>query len=75
MINNNDFIVIPGTEIRLYENDIVELSSYPGHQFIIEQSEYQYKGQTIFGWHFRSLIDNLMLPIDVSTINKEIISY
>ena len=64
-MNDNNYIIIPGTDIRLYEDDIVELSSYPGHQFYVKQSEYQYKNQSIFGWHLESISNDLSLPIDI----------
>ena len=64
-MNDNNYIIIPGTDIRLYEDDIVELSSYPGYSFMVKQSDYQYKNLSIFGWHLESTTGDLSLPVDI----------
>ena len=51
----NDFIVIPGTGIRLYDGYIITLAAYPGDTFIVKHGYYHNAEDTeVFGWYFIS---------------------
>ena len=60
----NDFIVIPGTGIRLYDGYVVTLSDYPGDTFIVKHGYYHTADDTVvFGWHFISTLTSLSFPV------------
>lgn len=62
-----EFIVIPETDIRLYDSDIVKLSNRPKIKWIVHLGWYTYQGIQSFGWYLVSISDGEILP--VSTID------
>ena len=57
------FIVIPGTDIRLYDGDIVKISNKPRVKWIIHTGWYIYDDVQNFGWYFVSIKDGEILPV------------
>lgn len=58
-----EYIVVPGTNIRLYDNDIVRLTSNPNVKYIVHTGWYIYQGIQNFGWYACSLSNGSILPI------------
>lgn len=61
------FIVIPGTDIRLYDGDIVKISNKPRVKWIVHTGWYIYGDVQNYGWYFVSVKSGEILP--VSTID------
>lgn len=61
----NDFIIIPGTNIRLYDGDIIKISNKPRIKWIVHTGWYIYEGNQNFGWYFVSIKDGTILPASV----------
>lgn len=59
------FIVIPGTNIRLYDSDIIKISNYPHTLWVVHMGWYVYNGAQNFGWYVESLESGEILPIAV----------
>ncbi len=59
----NDFIVIPGTDIRIYDSDIVKLDNKPGIKWIVHYGWYIFQEAQSFGWHLVSIVDGAVLPL------------
>lgn len=60
-----EFIVIPGTDIRLYDSDIVKISGRPNIKWIVHLGWYIYQGTQNFGWYFVSIKDGEILPLSI----------
>ena len=60
-----EFIVIPGTDIRLYDGDIVKISNKPRVKWIVHAGWYIYNEVQNFGWYFVSIKDGSILPVSV----------
>ena len=60
-----EFIVIPGTDIRLYDSDIVKLSNRPRTKWVVHLGWYTYQGVQSFGWYFVSINKGEILPVSV----------
>lgn len=61
----NDFIIIPGTNIRLYDSDIVKISDKPRIKWVVHTGWYIYGGNQNFGWYFVSIKDGTILPASI----------
>lgn len=60
----NDFIVIPGTGIRLYDGYIITLTDYPGDTFIVKHGYYHNAEDIeVFGWYFISTVTSECLEV------------
>lgn len=60
----NDFIIIPGTGIRLYDGYIITLTDYPGDTFIVKHGYYHNAEDTeVFGWYFISTMTSESLEV------------
>jgi hypothetical protein len=59
------FIVIPGTDIRLYDGDIVKISNQPRIKWVVHTGWYIYNDVQNFGWYFVSIKDGSILPVSV----------
>ena len=66
------FIVIPGTDIRLYDSDIVKISDRPKDKWIVHTGWYIYDDVQNYGWYFVSIKNGEILP--VSTIDLTLCS-
>lgn len=62
-----NFIVIPGTDIRLYDGDIVKISNKPRVKWIVHLGWFIYQDAQSYGWYFVSIKNGEILP--VSTID------
>ena len=60
-----NYIVIPGTDIRLYDSDIVKISSKPKVKWIVHLGWYIYDDVQNFGWYFESIKDGEILPVSI----------
>ena len=61
----NDYLVIPGTNIRLYDSDIVKISGKPRIKWVVHTGWYIYEGNQNFGWYFVSIKDGTILPASI----------
>ena len=61
----NDYLVIPGTNIRLYDSDIVKISGKPRIKWVVHTGWYIYEGNQNFGWYFVSIKDGAILPASI----------
>lgn len=57
------FIVIPGTDIRLYDGDIVKISNKPRVKWIVHLGWYIYGDVQNYGWYFVSVKNGEILPV------------
>ena len=58
----SSYIVIPGTDVKLYNGDIVRISNRPRIKWIVHTGWYIYEGVQSFGWYFVSVSSNEILP-------------
>ena len=56
------YIVIPNTNIRLYEGDIVKISGRPRKKFIVHSGWYIYNEVQNYGWYFECTSNGEILP-------------
>lgn len=61
----SDYIVIPGTNIRLYDSDIVKISNRPRIKWVVHCGWYIYDEVQNFGWYFVSIKDGEILPASI----------
>ena len=61
----NNFLVIPGTDIRIYDSDIVKISNRPNIKWIVHAGWFIYENSQRFGWYFESIADGEILPVSV----------
>lgn len=61
----NDYLVIPRTNIRLYDSDIVKISGKPRIKWVVHTGWYIYEGNQNFGWYFVSIKDGTILPASI----------
>lgn len=54
---DKNYIIIPGTNIRLYDSDIVRISNYPKARWIVHNGWYIYQGHQNNGWYFESTVN------------------
>lgn len=59
---NKAYIVIPGTNIRLYDSDTVSISNKPKDKFIVHNGWYVYQGVQQYGWYLVSINTTEVLP-------------
>lgn len=57
------YIVIPGTDIRIYDNDIVKIDTRPGLKWITHYGWFFYQGGQSYDWYFVSIKDGEILPV------------
>ena len=62
---DNDYIVIPGTNIRLYESDIIKISNKPRVKWVVHMGWYIYQNVQNFGWYIESIKNGEILPVSV----------
>ena len=58
-----DYIVIPNTNIRLYEGDVVKLSNKPRTKWVVHAGWYIYANNQNFGWYFECIKNGEILPV------------
>lgn len=60
-----NYIVIPGTNIRLYDSDIVKISNKPRVKWIVHSGWFIYDNVQNFGWYFESIKTGEILPVSI----------
>jgi len=60
-----NYIVIPGTNIRLYDSDIVKISNKPRVKWIVHSGWFIYDSVQNFGWYFESIKTGEILPVSI----------
>ena len=60
-----NYIVIPGTNIRLYDSDIVKISGKPGIKWVVHSGWFIYQNVQNFGWYFESIKNGEILPVSI----------
>ena len=58
-----DYIIIPGTQQKVYEGSIVVLNRLPGLKWIIHCGYYEYNGRKQKGWYFASIPSDTTMPV------------
>lgn len=61
----NDYIVIPNTDIRLYDSDIVKVSNRPNIKWVVHTGWFIYDNIQNYGWYFVSIKDGEILPVSI----------
>lgn len=61
--DEHKYIVIPGTNIRLYDGDIVKFTKYPRSKWIVHCGWYILDTKQNFGWYFVGMKNGKILPI------------
>lgn len=61
----SNFLVIPGTNIRLYDGDVVKISNRPNQKYIIHYGWFIYSGAQNYGWYFESISTGEVLPSSI----------
>lgn len=65
---NNDeykYVVIPGTNIRLYDGDVVRVSKYPKSKWFIHCGWYICNTKQNYGWYLSNVKTGKVMSIDV----------
>lgn len=62
---DNKYIVVPGTNIRLYDGDIVKISNKPRVKWVVHMGWYIYENVQNFGWYIESIKNGEILPVSV----------
>ena len=60
-----NFIVIPGTNIRIYDGDIVKISNRPRLKWIAHAGWFIYDDAQNFGWYFECIKNGEILPVSI----------
>ena len=60
-----NYMVIPGTDIRLYDTDIVKISNKPNTKWIVHLGWYVYDNVQNYGWYFESIKNGEVLPVSI----------
>ena len=60
-----NYIVIPNTNIRLYDGDIVKISNKPRIKWVVHSGWFIYQGAQNFGWYFVSIKNGEILPVTI----------
>jgi hypothetical protein len=58
------YVVIPGTNVRLYDGDIVKVTKYPRSKFQIHCGWYMFDSKQNFGWYLSNVKSGKTLPLD-----------
>ena len=61
----NNYLVIPGTNIRLYDGDIIKISNKPRLKWIVHLGWFIYQEVQNFGWYFESIKNGEILPASI----------
>lgn len=58
------YVVIPGTSVRLYDGDIVKISTYPQAKWIIHAGWYIIDTKQNYGWYLSNISSGKVLPVN-----------
>lgn len=62
-MTNQEYIIIPGTQKRVYEGAIVMLHRLPNLRWILHYGVYNYSGKRQKGWYFSSIPADTVMPV------------
>lgn len=62
-MSQSDYIIIPGSNKRVYSGSIVMLYRLPGTKWIIHNGYYTYSGRKMKGWYFSSIPSETVMPV------------
>ena len=60
---SKDYILIPGTQTRLYDGTVVILNRLPGTKWIVHNGYYEYNGVKQKGWYLSSIPSGTTMPV------------
>lgn len=60
---NEKYIIIPGTQQRVYDGSVVILYRLPNLRWIIHYGYYNYNGRNQKGWYFSSIPADTVMPV------------
>lgn len=58
------YVVVPGTNIRFYDGDIIKVTKYPRSKFQIYCGWYVFENKQNFGWYLSNVKTGKVLPLD-----------
>ena len=58
-----NYIVIPNTDIRLYDGDLVKLTNRPDTKWIVHHGWFNLNNTSKYDWYLASIPDNEILPV------------
>lgn len=67
-MSNTDYIIIPGTQQKVYENSVVVLFRLPDTKWILHCGYYSYNGVRQKGWYFSSIPSNTVMPVFIEDL-------
>ena len=60
---STEYIIVPGTQTKIFENSIVVLYRLPKVKWIVKLGNYEYNGKRRKGWYFSSLPSGTTMPV------------
>lgn len=67
-MSNTEYIVIPGTHTKVYENSVVVLFRLPDTKWILHCGVYSYNGVRQKGWYFASIPSETVMPVFIEDL-------
>ena len=67
-MSNTEYIIIPGTHQKVYENSVVVLFRLPDTKWILHCGYYSYNGVRQKGWYFSSIPSNTVMPVFIEDL-------
>lgn len=63
MAKSEEYVIIPGTQRRVYDGSVVMLFRLPNLRWIIHYGYYNYNGKKQKGWYFSSIPSDTTMPV------------
>lgn len=63
MSKSEEYVIIPGTQQRVYDGSVVMLYRLPNLRWIIHYGYYNYNGRKQKGWYFSSIPADTTMPV------------
>lgn len=63
MASSDKYIIIPGTQQKVYDGTVVMLHRLPNLRWIIHNGYYSYNGRKQKGWYFSSIPSDTTMPV------------
>lgn len=60
---SDQYIIIPGTNIKVFEGTVVVLNRLPSLKWILHHGPYYYSGRRQKGWYFSSIPSDTTMPV------------
>lgn len=67
-MSNTEYIIIPGTHQKVYENSVVVLFRLPDTKWILHCGYYSYNGVRQKGWYFSSIPSGTVMPVFIEDL-------